>query len=464
MTTFEWGMKKWAEGTPVAGTLAEVYLRSRGISAAPPPDCLRFHPGVWHTPTKQDLPALLALATDIQTGAPLAVQATYLASDGKSKAKAEKKDQRRTFGSPKGGAVKLAEPMDGMPLLWGEGVETTQTAIEATGYPGWATLGTSGLANIELPDAVQEVIPLAENDESGANQKALDKVCPWLIERGIRVRIARPPAGVNDFNDLVKPEGNVGSHAGLVIAKMTIDAAQEWKPQRGRTPKPQAPKQVSQASFLVDLVISRCELFCDRHGEPHACFLARHPGGEHRETHKLRSVGFSHWLRLAYYEEKNGAPSSEAMSTAIKTLMAKARYDGSRREIFLRTAALDGRIYVDLADDQWRAIEIDSDGYRVVDDPPVLFRREAGMLPLPAPSSIDPRKGIEKLREVLRLRDTRDFVIIVAWLLAALASRGPFTVLIFLGEPGATKSSTAYAVRSIVDPNASPLKVRPESL
>ena len=96
-------------------------------------------------------------------------------------------------------------------------------------------------------------------------------------------------------------------------------------------------------------------------------------------------MGFSLWLRLAYYAERNGAPSSEAMSTAIKTLMAKARYDGSRREVFLRSAALDGKVYVDLADDQWRAIEIDSDGYRVVDDPPVHFRREAGMLPLPAP-------------------------------------------------------------------------------
>ena len=83
------------------------------------------------------------------------------------------------------------------------------------------------------------------------------------------------------------------------------------------------------------------------------------------------------------------------------------------------------------------------------------------MLPLPAPSRIEPRKGIEKLRELLRLRDPRDFVIIVAWLLAALASRGPFTVIIFLGEPGATKSSTAYAVRSIVDPNASPLRLKP---
>ena len=161
------------------------------------------------------------------------MQFTYLARDGKSKAKVEKKDQRRTFGSPKGGAVRLAEPADGVPLLLGEGVETTLTAIEATGYPGWATLGTSGLVNVELPDAVQEVILLAENDESGANQKALDKVCPVLIERGIRVRIARPPEGVNDFNDLVKPEGSVGPHAGLVIAKMTIDAAQQWEPKRG---------------------------------------------------------------------------------------------------------------------------------------------------------------------------------------------------------------------------------------
>jgi hypothetical protein len=459
VTTFEWGMKKWAEAEAVASTLAAVYFPFRGISVAPP-DCLKFHPAVRHTPTKQDLPALLALATD-QTGEPLAVQCTYLARDGKGKAKVEKKDQRRTFGSPKGGAVKLAEPVDGMPLLLGEGVETTLTAIEATGYPGWATLGTSGLASINLADTVQEVILLAENDESGANQKAVDKVCPGLIERGIRVRIARPPAGLNDFNDLVKPEGSVGPSAGLVIAKMTIDAAQEWEPKRGRSPKPQGPKQTSQASFLVDLVISRCELFCDRHGEPHACLLAPHAGGEHRETHKLRSAGFNHWLRLAYYAEKNGAPSSEAMSTAIKTLMAKARYDGLRREVFLRSAALDGKVYVDLADDQWRAIEIDPDSYRVVDDPPVHFRREAGLLPLPAPSSIEPRKGIEKLRELLRLRDPRDFVIIVAWLLAALASRGPFTVLIFLGEPGATKSSTAYAVRSIVDPNASPLRLKP---
>jgi hypothetical protein len=110
------GMKKWAEGVPVASTSAEVYLRSRGISL-PCPECLRFHPAVRHALTKQDLPALLALATD-HTGVSLAVQCTYLARDGKAKAKVEKKDQRRTFGSPKGGAVKLAEPVTACRCFW----------------------------------------------------------------------------------------------------------------------------------------------------------------------------------------------------------------------------------------------------------------------------------------------------------------------------------------------------------
>jgi hypothetical protein len=34
--------------------------------------------------------------------------------------------------------------------------------------------------------------------------------------------------------------------------------------------------------------------------------------------------------------------------------------------------------------------------------------------------------------------------------------------MIFLGEPGATKTSAAYAVRSIIDPNSSPLRAKPK--
>jgi hypothetical protein len=58
------------------------------------------------------------------------------------------------------------------------------TGMQATGWPGWATLGSA--IGAELPDDVNDVIFLAEND-GGPNQKALDKACPALVARGVRV-------------------------------------------------------------------------------------------------------------------------------------------------------------------------------------------------------------------------------------------------------------------------------------
>jgi hypothetical protein len=183
---------------------------------------------------------------------------------------------------------------------------------------------------------------------SGASQKAIDKACPAIAEKGLKVCVASPPAGFVDFNDLVNPNKEGGGPGGLVIAKMIIEAAPEWTPKRGKGAKPALPKQASQASFLVDLAVGRCQLFSDPTGEAYASFVVEHAGDEHRETHRIRSNSFNQWIRLRYYAEKNGAPSSEAMASAVKTIMAKAHFDGDQREIYLRTAPLDGKVYVDM--------------------------------------------------------------------------------------------------------------------
>ena len=60
-------------------------------------------------------------------------------------------------------------------------------------------------------------------------------------------------------------------------------------------------------------------------------------------------------------------------------------FDGTVREVYLRVAHHNGRYYLDLADDRWRAVEIASGGWRVIDRPPVYFRRTRGTLPLPEP-------------------------------------------------------------------------------
>lgn len=182
------------------------------------------------------------------------------------------------------------------------------------------------------------------------------------------------------------------------------------------------------------------------------------PVGEHRETWPLRSRGFRRWLARAFYDRHGGAAAGEAMQAALGVIEAKAHYDAPQRSTFLRIGGHDGRLYLDLCDADWRAVEIDRDGWRIVAKPPVRFRRAAGMLPLPEPT---PGGSIADLRRFLNVASSDDFVLATAWLLAAFRPVGPYPVLILAGEQGSAKSTFLMMLRLLIDPNASPLRSLP---
>jgi putative DNA primase/helicase len=184
----------WHSATPADGTLVETYLASRGLHL-PPPRTLRFHAGLKH-PSGGIWPAMVALVTRGVDDAPLAIHRTFLARDGAGKAPVD--PQRMMFGPCRGGAVRLGLPTD--VLMVAEGIESCLAAILATGDPAWAALSTSGLRALDLPGDVHEVIVLADGDDPG---EAAARYCAvrWKRE-GRRVRIARPPQGM-DFNDLL---------------------------------------------------------------------------------------------------------------------------------------------------------------------------------------------------------------------------------------------------------------------
>ena len=125
---------------------------------------------------------------------------------------------------------------------------------------------------------------------------------------------------------------------------------------------------------------------------------------------------------------------------------------------FIRVGGHDGKLYLDFADDAWRAVEIDEVGWRIVDEPPVRFRRAAGMQPLPAPVS---GGSLETLRKFLNVDSDSDFVLVVAWLLAVLRDKGPYPVMVLSGEQGSAKSTFSAILRSLIDPNTAPLRALP---
>ena len=179
---------------------------------------------------------------------------------------------------------------------------------------------------------------------------------------------------------------------------------------------------------------------------------------EHRETWPIRSKGFKRWLTRQYYEKSKGAPGSEALQAALNALEAKAHFDGEEREVYIRIAHYEGKIYLDLCNAKWQVIEISTEGWAIIDAPPVRFRRSAGMLPLPIP---DHSGLIDNLRAFLNVKTDDDFVLVVAWLLVALLGGSSYFLLILNGEQGTAKTTFARFLRLLVDPNSAALRSLP---
>ncbi len=178
----------------------------------------------------------------------------------------------------------------------------------------------------------------------------------------------------------------------------------------------------------------------------------------HRETWPIRAKGFRRWLARRFFEETGGAPSSEALQSALNVIEAKAHFDAPERQVHIRVGGLDGRLYLDLGDEAWRAIEIDATGWRIVDNPPVRFRRASGMKAMPIPVG---GGSIETLRSFLNVQTDADFVLVVAWALACLRNRGPYPVIVLSGEQGSAKSTFSAILRALLDPNTAPLRALP---
>jgi hypothetical protein len=193
----------FAASVPVAGTLADTYLRSRGLTQGGKMSALRFHPKCWHRDEGQTKsiprPALIAAITD-GAGAVQGVHRTWLAPDGQGKAAVE--TQRRAMGYLLGNAVRLT-PHDDI-LVAGEGIETMLSLVEAVpGLPVWAALSSGHLGAVQLPEGLQRLYIAIDRDPAG--QRAAERLSARALDAGIAVRVLEPQLG--DFNDDLRANG-----------------------------------------------------------------------------------------------------------------------------------------------------------------------------------------------------------------------------------------------------------------
>jgi len=153
----------WNESLPIGGTIAERYLRGRGIPCDLP-STLRFHPECWHGPSAKRWPAMVAM---VQGGDGPAVHRTYLRPDGTGKAGLDGGD-KMMLGAVQGGAVRLTDGPSR--LVAAEGIETALSLVSGLlGRPAtiWAALSTTGLRGLRLPVRPGRLMVATDGDEPG---------------------------------------------------------------------------------------------------------------------------------------------------------------------------------------------------------------------------------------------------------------------------------------------------------
>ncbi len=151
----------WQQSQPIKNTLAETYLRMRGITCDLPAD-LRFHSKCPH-PLGMSLPALIAL---FKGAGSFAIHRTFLQKNG---CKTDQKPAKAMLGSVTGGAVYLSQD-NPKHLVICEGIETGLALLSGL-LPEpidlWAFLSTHGMMHVNLPKTKARLTIAMDGDDAG---------------------------------------------------------------------------------------------------------------------------------------------------------------------------------------------------------------------------------------------------------------------------------------------------------
>ena len=192
----------WDQSHDAHGTVAEVYLKSRGLELPEGSDVLRFNP---RTPWREDsgevirVPAMIGAMRQIDGDIITAVHKTRLTAEGA-------KVGRKMQGKAGGAAIKLDaddEVTGGLHI--GEGVETVLAARQIGLRPAWALASAGAIAAFPVLGGIEALSILAENDET--NARAVNACGTRWHAAGREVTIIEPVTG-SDVNDALRSAAN----------------------------------------------------------------------------------------------------------------------------------------------------------------------------------------------------------------------------------------------------------------
>ncbi|TNB46507.1 ATP-binding protein [Martelella lutilitoris] len=320
-------------------------------------------------------------------------------------------------------------------MLPGFFVTTSPNGSKSARKADWSPL--SGRRVIIWPDADEPGAAYAEAVVQCLTQAGAASVSVIRLSQGLPAGFDAADAFAEGWTDvqlqaLIPASGEAGVSAAVSDADDgEAEGAAELKKQRKKKPS------------AFDFLPGEIEFWHDPDRESHVTY----PTGDHFEHWPVRHRFFKSYVAGVYYEKTGEALGSSALDDTIRIMEAKAQ-SGACYPTFRRVGSHDGDYFLDLCDQDWRAVRVTKGRWTVGQFPHVKFLRSASARALPEPQR---GAGYRDLKPFINVGSEQDLMLVTAWLVAALRPEGPYPLLCVSGEQGSGKSSVTDLLANLID-------------
>lgn len=194
---------------------------------------------------------------------------------------------------------------------------------------------------------------------------------------------------------------------------------------------------------FVRNVATHNKLFHDQFGEAYMAV-----NGKGSEVYRINSKEYTGWLNMHAYKEYRVILKNN-QATDIKRALEGFALCGDNSEISLepRLCKFGNDIWYDLGK---KAVRINKEGWEIVDEPPIMFRRYSHQK-----LQVEPREGgdIQQFHKFTNIIDEDDWKMFLAFTVATLIPDIPRPVLVINGSQGAGKSTPMRMLKELSDPS-----------
>jgi len=341
--------------------------------------------------------------------------------------------------------------------IWIPEGEKDVLALEALGLTAtcnpmgagkWSKVSRDG----KPPDALRgkDVLIVPDNDSPG-RQHARD-IAQSLHGFAASVKIVTLPdvREKGDVSDYIRMHGP--EKAQWTLLQLAKDTS-EYDPTSDSTEAAESAgesaddKRPSKFKILVGLLEKiDVQFFPDQFGSPWACLQI----SDHHENVRIKSSRFVTFLIKLFYDATGEGCGRETIKQVQDLCAARALFGGQTRPLSYRSAWQRDRILIDLGTDDWSALDVSADGWKIVTPQCPPFRRFAHMQPLPRP---EPGGHVQDILSVLPITEEDSKILVCIWLASILIPDIPRPGIVLAGLQGAGKTFATETLRTLVDPS-----------